>query len=107
MRVKVTDIYGASVAHAQIVVHRAPDAAFSAAPSPAVVGERSCSTAPPRTTTTPIANYTWDLDGDGTFETNSGANPKASRTFTAPGTDHDPPAGHRQPRGAGRGRRAS
>jgi hypothetical protein len=30
--------------------------------------------------------YEWDLDGNGTFETNTGANPKATSTYTGPGT---------------------
>jgi PKD repeat protein len=33
-----------------------------------------------------IVNYRWDLDGNGSFETNTGATPTANRTFPRPGT---------------------
>ena len=32
-----------------------------------------------------IVNYEWDLDGDGSFETNSGTNPIVTHTYTAEG----------------------
>ena len=30
--------------------------------------------------------YEWDLDGDGTFELNTGTTPTATKTYAAPGT---------------------
>ena len=33
----------------------------------------------------PSVTYRWDLDGDGSFETPSGADPKLTATFTSPG----------------------
>jgi PKD repeat protein len=87
VRVKVTDIHGATAsASTQITVHRAPDAAFSATPAPAAVGEQVVFDGSASSDDAPIANYTWDLDGDGTFETNTGASPTATRTFAAAGT---------------------
>ena len=32
-----------------------------------------------------IRSYRWDLDGDGKFERNTGSNPRASKSYTAPG----------------------
>jgi YD repeat-containing protein len=87
VRVRVTDTNGATAtASTQIVVHRAPTAAFSAAPSPAVVGEQVVFDGSSSSDDEPIAKYEWDLDGNGSFETNTGASPKATRTFAAPGT---------------------
>ena len=87
VRVRVTDIYGATAtASASIVVHRAPNAAFTAAPSPAVAGERVVFDGSASSDDAPIAKYEWDLDGDGSFETNTGASPRAARTFPAAGT---------------------
>ena len=86
VRVRVTDVHGAtSSASAAIVVHRAPTAAFSAAPSPAVVGEQVVFDGSGSGDDEPIAKYEWDLDGDGAFETNTGTTPRATRTFAAPG----------------------
>jgi PKD repeat protein len=33
-----------------------------------------------------IIRYEWDLDGNGSFETNTGSNPSASRSYSTPGT---------------------
>ena len=37
-------------------------------------------------TEAPIAHYLWDLDGDGTFETDTGSAPTAVRSYSAAGT---------------------
>jgi len=87
VRVKVTDIYNASsVASTTVGVHAAPDAKFSATPAPAVVGEQVQFDGSDSLVNEPVVKFEWDLDGNGTFETNTGANPKATSTYTAPGT---------------------
>ena len=70
----------------QVQVTARPTAAFTATPSPAQTGQAvtfdgSPSSDPDGT----VAEYLWDLDGDGTFETNTGATPTVSRTYTTPG----------------------
>lgn len=87
VRVRVTDVYGAaSSAAATVTVHPAPDAAFNASPHPAVIGEQVVFDGTPSIRTEPIAKFEWDLDGNGTFETNTGARPIATRRFDAAGT---------------------
>src|SRR4051794_11688665 len=67
VQVRVTDIYGAiGSASVSVDVNRAPTAAFTFAPSPAVVGETVQFDGSPTADDEPIANYAWDLDGNGT-----------------------------------------
>ncbi|HEU5252502.1 MAG TPA: PKD domain-containing protein [Solirubrobacterales bacterium] len=66
---------------------QAPLASFTASPNPAQAGQLisfdgSASTDLDGT----IAKYEWDLNGDGTYETNTGTTPTASTTLTSPGT---------------------
>jgi hypothetical protein len=87
VRVRVTDIYGAaSSAGATVNVHAAPTAAFTAAPSPAVVGEQVTFDGTPSIVSEPVVRFEWDLDGNGTFETSTGPQPRVTRAFDAPGT---------------------
>ncbi len=87
VRVQVTDVYGASsTASVNVLIHRAPTAAFTAAPSPAFVGEQVTFDGSSSSDDESVAKYEWDLDGNGTFETNSAANPKTTHTYTQPGT---------------------
>jgi PKD repeat protein len=87
VRVRVTDIYNASSsAGATVTVHAAPAAAFTAAPSPAVVGEQVVFDGTPSIVDEPVVKFEWDLDGDGTFETNTGPRPTVAHTYTAPGS---------------------
>jgi PKD repeat protein len=87
VKIKVTDIYGASsVNSTDILIHRAPTAAFTAAPSPAFAGEQVTFDGSGSSDDESVAKYEWDLDGDGTFETNTAANPKATHTYAQPGT---------------------
>jgi PKD repeat protein len=70
-----------------IRVDAPPTASFSASPNPATVGDSvqfnaTASSDPDGT----IASYEWDLDGNGSFETATGATPTASKTYTGPGT---------------------
>jgi YD repeat-containing protein len=69
------------------VTNRAPTASFTASPNPVPTGQSvtfngSASSDPDGT----VANYKWDLDGNGSFETDTGATPQASRTYTALGS---------------------
>jgi PKD repeat protein len=66
---------------------QAPTASFEASPNPASVGQTvsldgSASSSPDGT----IAKYEWDLDGNGSYETNTGATPTTSTTFSTPGS---------------------
>jgi PKD repeat protein len=66
---------------------QAPLASFTASPNPAQAGQLisfdgSASSDPDGT----IAKYEWDLDGNGTFETDTGTTPTASTTLTSPGS---------------------
>jgi hypothetical protein len=63
-----------------------PSAILVIAPNPVLVGkdvtfDGSSSTASGGT----ITNYSWDLDGDGSFETDTGATPQAVRSYSTPG----------------------
>jgi len=66
--------------------NRAPNGSFTATPNPVktntqVTFDASASTDPDGT----IAKYEWDLDGNGSFETNSGSNPKTTRSYASEG----------------------
>ncbi|MEA2497201.1 MAG: hypothetical protein QOJ29_5112 [Thermoleophilaceae bacterium] len=62
-------------------------AGFTIAPNPALVGRSvAFDGSPSNTATHPIAKYEWDLDGDGTFETDTGPTATAGRTYVSPGT---------------------
>jgi YD repeat-containing protein len=63
-----------------------PTASFTVSPNPAQTGQTvtfdgTTSTDPDG----PITRYEWDLDGNGTFETDSGANPITSRSYSTTG----------------------
>jgi PKD repeat protein len=85
---RVTDNKGAqSTTTRNVTVQRPPTAAFTVTPNPANVNQAvsfngSTSTDPDGT----IAKYEWDLDGNGTYETNTNATPTTSRTYTTAGT---------------------
>jgi PKD repeat protein len=87
LNVKVTDVYGASsTASARVVVHRAPTAAFTFTPAAPVTGTAVQFDGSGSGDDDPIADYSWDLDGDGTFETDTLTSPKASKVYATPGT---------------------
>jgi PKD repeat protein len=88
-KLRVTDDKGAtSVSTKNVTVTLVPPtASFTATPNPAETGtsvafDASGSTDPDGT----IAKYEWDLDGNGTFETNTGTTPTTSRSYSASGT---------------------
>jgi PKD repeat protein len=87
VRLRVTDVYGAQgTAAVDVLIHRAPTAAFTFAPSPAFAGEAVTFDASGSSDDEGIAKYEWDLNGDGTFETNGAASPTTTTTFAQPGT---------------------
>jgi PKD repeat protein len=89
VRLKVTDNGGATdfaVRTVTVINNQPPTASFTATPLSPVVGEAtafnaSASKDPDGT----IAKYEWDLDGNGSYETNTGSTPTASRAYTAVG----------------------
>lgn len=96
VRVRVTDNKGGqSIASDSVTVTQgsgggggdnvAPTASFTASPNPGIVGQAvTFNASGSRDTDGSITTYEWDLNSDGTFETNTGATPTTSRTFTAP-----------------------
>jgi hypothetical protein len=64
-----------------------PTASLAASTAKRVAGVRTTlSAAASQDPDGSIVNYRWDLDGNGTFETNTGATPTANRTFPRFGT---------------------
>ncbi|MDX6671503.1 MAG: large repetitive protein [Solirubrobacteraceae bacterium] len=88
VRVRVTDVDGATaVASRDIVVANRPPVAALAVPTPAVVGvlatfDAGASTDPDGA----IVRYEWDLDGSGTYATDTGNVSTLPHTFNASGT---------------------
>jgi PKD repeat protein len=85
VRLKVTDNGGATdfaVRTLTVINNQPPSAGFTFSPTAPVMTElvtfNGSSSKDPDGT---IAKYEWDLDGNGTFETNSGSNPSTSRTY--------------------------
>lgn len=61
-----------------------PDARFRVSPDPPVAGEVvTFDGAATRAGDNPVAKYEWDLNGDGMFEVNTGANRTTTRTYLA------------------------
>ncbi len=85
-------IYNRALSASTIAAHfggnsQTPNASFTVAPNPAQAGDNvsfdaSASSDPDGT----IAKYEWDLDGNGSFETDTGTNPTTTRTYPAAGT---------------------
>ncbi len=102
VRLRVTDNGGATdlaVRTLTVIDNQPPTAAFTVNPNPVLGGQQvtfngSGSTDPDGT----IAKYEWDLDGNGTYETNTGSTPTATKTYSAAGHGQRRPAGHRQRR---------
>jgi YD repeat-containing protein len=86
-------LYGRALTAAEVETHwlaraehNPPVGAFTATPNPVPTGtavnfDASGSKDPDGT----IVKYEWDLDGNGTFETNSGSSPTATKTYTEAG----------------------
>jgi PKD repeat protein len=83
---RVTDNSGATTTTTQslTVQNRLPTASFTVTPNPATTGTAitfngSGSSDPDGT----IAKYEWDLDGNGTYETNTGTTPTVTKTYSS------------------------
>jgi PKD repeat protein len=86
-------LYGRSLSAAEIAKQYAysipntpPEASFTASPNPAVAGatvtfNAGASKDPDGT----IARYLWDLDGNGTYETDTGTSPTVTRVYSSSG----------------------
>ena len=102
VRLRVTDNGGATdvtVRTLTVIGNLPPTASFTATPNPAIVGQtvtfNGIGSSDPDGT---IAKYEWDLDGNGTYETNSGTHPDGHPLLRDPGHADDRPARHRQRR---------
>ena len=86
IKLRVTDGEGQiSETTRPLSVKSQPTASFTVAPNPARTGQTvsfngSASSDPDGT----IAKYEWDLDGDGSFETDTATTPTTSRAYTTP-----------------------
>jgi YD repeat-containing protein len=85
---KVTDNKGGTATSSVglAVQNQPPKASFTLTPSPAPIGsavsfDASGSSDPDGT----IAKYEWDLDGNGTYETNSGSTPATTKSYFSNG----------------------
>lgn len=86
LRLRVTDVHGAtSTASVKVTVHRAPTAAFTAGPAPVLTDDVVTFDAGGSTDDEPITRYEWDLDGDGTFETDGQASPTTTQAYSTAG----------------------
>ncbi|MDO9355814.1 MAG: PKD domain-containing protein [Solirubrobacteraceae bacterium] len=85
IKVKITDVYGETDTAALVEkVNQLPTASF--VNGPAVAGTPVAFDGSASTDDSAITNYAWDLDDNGSFETNGAASPLTSTTFPAAGT---------------------
>ncbi len=89
VKLRVTDNNGGTATQTKTVTvsNRAPTASFTVAPSPAatrqtVTLDGTASSDPDGT----IAHYEWDLDGNGTYETDGGTTATKTNVFSTVGT---------------------
>ena len=85
---RVIDNHGASanVTHTLTVGNLPPVAKLSASPNPGLVGQTVTLNASESTDQGTITGYKWDLNGEGTYETNTGTTPTVTTSFKTPGT---------------------
>ena len=91
VKLKVTDSSGATNETSRVLTVNAssggPVASLSITPNPAQAGETVVLDGSSSSSTGPaITKYEWDLDGDTTFEMNTGSTPTASSSYGAAGT---------------------
>jgi YD repeat-containing protein len=86
---RVTDNEGATatISRSVVVAGRPPVPSFTVSPTPVVSGQSASfdasATSDPDGT---IAKYEWDLDGNGSYETVTGATPTVTKSYATPGT---------------------
>lgn len=84
---RVTDNYGATATRTgTVVVHRRPTAVLSVSPGAPFVGQNVAFSGAASSDDDGITKYEWDLDGNGSFELDTGTTPTASRTYGSPRT---------------------
>jgi plastocyanin len=89
-RLRVTDDHGNAreTTRSLTILTRAPSASFTA--TPATVAKNAPvsldASASAATAGRTVAGYTWDLDGDGTFEADTGTTPTTTASFAGAGT---------------------
>jgi subtilisin-like proprotein convertase family protein len=86
LRVTDDDAMTAETTRTVTITNRSPVATYAVSPSPAQPGQTvtfnaSSSTDPDGT----VATYRWDIDGDGTFERNTGTSAQTTHAYTTPG----------------------
>jgi hypothetical protein len=75
------------VSNARPRTNQAPTAAMTATPASLAPGESATFDASgSRDPDGRVASYAWDLDGDGSFETSTGATPTATRSYASAGS---------------------
>jgi PKD repeat protein len=84
---RVIDGHGASasVSHSLTIGNLPPTASLTATPNPTMTGETVKLDASGSTDQGAITDYQWDLDGDGTYETDTATTPTATTSFATPG----------------------
>jgi PKD repeat protein len=87
VRMRVTDSAAEQAETTRSVrVNRVPTASFTANPSSALIGQTVNFNGSGSSDDTTITTYEWDLDGNGSFETNTGSNATTSLSYATPGT---------------------
>lgn len=87
VRLRVTDNHQVSrTATAKVRIHSAPTASFVTSPGHPVAGVQATLDASTSSDDGSIVKYEWDLNGDGTFETDAGGQATTQTTFASPGT---------------------
>ena len=87
-KIKALDLAGnvAETSERTLASGSPPNADFAIAPNPALAGRSvTFDASASNDASGPIARYEWDLDGDGTFETDGGTNPTTTKTYTKAG----------------------
>jgi subtilisin-like proprotein convertase family protein len=84
IKLRVTDADGAqgtATTTFNVIATTPPSPAFVATPNPVVAGQPVTFDAGGSTDDGTIVRYEWDLDGNGSYETDGGASPLATRSF--------------------------
>lgn len=84
VRAQATDDHGVTTTRSitVVVANSAPVAAISASPNVATTGQSvTFDASASHDTEGPVAGYSWDLDGDGSYETFTGTTPTVSASF--------------------------